>query len=442
MRYLVAIITTAVATALAKPHGHAHRHGAAKRGDAVVYAPGPVETVVVYELNGHTISEEEVRNGIANGTLTWGEDGTLSSTIAAVSIASTPTPTADTHALENNHVGEEPQPIEQSVPLASKSMSEPESTLPTEIAKTPQYQPVDEDGNCSDCDKEFPNREFDCGEFPAGFGAIHLGNEGLGGWSGIQAPAKRDVNGYHDIMTVPTGSCPHGDCCTRGRFCSYACPNPYLKMSFPKMQGARKESVGGLFCNKDGKLEMADGSLAKTLCGRGSTRMRVLIQSKLSKPVSICRTDYPGTESETLPLTIQPGETKEIANPDQGKYFFWDNKPTSAQYYINNQGVEESRACTWGNGQGDTGNRAPVNLGTSFDDINMNTGFPAIFPNKPTNPDAKLNFAIQFTGDGVSNPCSYKNGQYCLADGKCNTGDGCTSSVADGKTLTVVFTDS
>lgn len=56
----------------------------------------------------------------------------------------------------------------------------------------------------------------------------------------------------------------------------------------------------------------------------------------------------------------------------------------------------------------------------------MNTGFPAIFPNAPTNPGAKLNFNIQFTGDGVSNPCSYKNGQYCLANGQCNKDNGCT----------------
>lgn len=289
------IIVAAAATALAKPHGHAHRHGIAKRGSPVVYAPGPVETVIVYELDGHSISEDDVRKGIANGTLTWGEDGNLSSSIPVVSLVAIPAPTANANAAQPDQPEQEPD----------VAQPEPEHESPSQSPSFPgSYEPLDKDGNCPDCDKEFPNRHFDCGSFPTGFGAIHVGNEGLGGWSGIQAPAKRDVAGFHDIMTVPTGSCPDGNCCTPGRFCSYACPNPYLKMSFPKMQGARKESVGGLFCNQNGKLEMADGSIAKTLCGIGSTRMRVFVQSKLSKPVSICRTDYPGLQSESFQRTL------------------------------------------------------------------------------------------------------------------------------------------
>jgi hypothetical protein len=30
------------------------------------------------------------------------------------------------------------------------------------------------------------------------------------------------------------------------------------------------------------------------MCGAGSKSMAVKVQNKLSKPVSICRTDYPG----------------------------------------------------------------------------------------------------------------------------------------------------
>jgi hypothetical protein len=129
---------------------------------------------------------------------------------------------------------------------------------------------------------------------------------------------------------------------------------------------------------------------------------------------------------------------------------------TSAQYYVNNQGVEQKRACTWGNGQGDDGNRAPVNIGTSFVS-KMGVGFPALFQNKPTNPDAKLNFAIKFTGEGITSPCSYKNGVYD-GDGAGPNSNGCTVSLnstidmhadhdtpqataADGATLTIVFTD-
>lgn len=296
------LLLTATATALAKPHGHAHAHHAAvaKRAPSAVYVAGPVETVIVYELNGHSISEEDVRNGISNGTLTWGEDGTLSTSPAVAQTAALP---AKSQSVEVNNVAQDPEPVKQSEPESPAPAPEPTeqpAEQPAENNEAPDpssYHPVGDDGSCPDCDKPFPNRKFKCSEFPAGYGAFHLGNEGLGGWSGIQAPAKRDVAGFHDIMTVPTGSCPGGECCSPGRFCSYACPNPYLKMSFPKMQGAKKESVGGLFCNSNGMLEMADGSLAKTLCGKGSDHVKVIVQSKLSKPVSLCRTDYPGAFS-------------------------------------------------------------------------------------------------------------------------------------------------
>ena len=314
MRYIAVAIAAAAATAVAKPHGHAHRHiDVVKRADPAIPAV-PVETVVVYELNGHLISEEDVRNGIANGTLSWGEDGNLSSSIA---VAPTPAPTVETQSVDNNN-GEEPVPVQEPVPSAAvpDSNQQPESS-PVEQGPAPDadhYSPVKDDGSCADCDKEFPNGKLDCNTFPFGYGAISVESEGLGHWSGVQAPAnglaygqsKRSVESFFDIMTVPTGSCPDGSCCSPGRFCSFTCPNPYLKMAWPKAQGSRKESVGGLFCNKNNKLEMPDGSLAKTLCGRGSNRMKVQILSKLSKPVSICRTDYPGLYHALLkvvPLT-------------------------------------------------------------------------------------------------------------------------------------------
>lgn len=297
MIYAALVLAAVTAAAAAKPHGHAHRHvAAAKRANTAVYVPGPVETVVVYELNGQLISEDDVRNGIANGTFTWGDDGVLSSSIV---VAPTPAPTVEVQSDKNSQVTEQPGPssVDESASKPTEQSDSSTSSAPDLSANSP----VDDDGNCADCDKEFPNGKLDCTQFPVGYGAIPVGNEGLGGWAGVQAPANGLANDlskrgelYHDIMTVPTGSCPDGHCCSPGRFCSYSCANPYLKMSWPKMQGASKQSVGGLYCNKHGKLEMGDGSISKSLCGRGSTRVKVKVQSKLSKPVSICRTDYPG----------------------------------------------------------------------------------------------------------------------------------------------------
>jgi hypothetical protein len=133
-----------------------------------------------------------------------------------------------------------------------------------------------------------------CSQFPYGYGAMPLNNEGLGGWSGIQDPVYRGADGFDNIRTVVKGSCSDGSCCTEGTYCSYGCPNPYLKLSFPKKQGKTGQTVGGLYCNDQGMLEMADGSIGKTLCGKGSNKMTVKVQNKLKKPVSICRTDYPG----------------------------------------------------------------------------------------------------------------------------------------------------
>jgi hypothetical protein len=272
-----------------------------------------------------------------------------------------------------------------------------------------------------------------------------LNNEGLGGWSGIQDPGYRGGDGFDDIRTVVKGSCDDGSCCTKGTYCSYGCPNPYLKLSFPKKQGKTGQTVGGLYCNNQGMLEMADGSIGKTLCGKGSTKMTVKVQNKLKKSVSICRTDYPGkykhscntptqliclgTESMTFPLTIGPGETGYLANPDQSKYFFWEGKPTSAHYYVNKQGVPESEACTWGQDGKGVGNWSPTIFGTSFDDIASNVGYSSLKQNE-LNWNERLDYSITFTGDGVTNACKYK-----ASTGKYGQGNNWFDSIQEGCTV-------
>lgn len=119
----------------------------------------------------------------------------------------------------------------------------------------------------------------------------------------------------------------------------------------------------------------------------------------------------------TFPLTVGPGQTGYLANPDQNKYFFWSGNPTSAHYYVNKQGVSENDACTWAKPGDDRGNWAPAIIGTSWDDINMNQGFSSLKQNE-LRKDVPLDYSITFTGNGIISSCKYKKSsdQYCQAD--------------------------
>lgn len=314
----IAIIAAVAVVTIAKPHRyvHHHAHGVAKREvrhDNVVYAPVAIETVIKYVLDNHDISAEDVRLGLANGTLEWGPDGNLSvSEAVPVALPTSPPspppsepslepPQQKTRSTERKSMTQ-PAPVQPVQTPTEKPSSQAQPQPPSQPAPESQIntslktaaQLVDQDGKCASCDIEFPNNKIPCTKFPYGYGAMPLQQEGLGGWSGIQDPGYRGADGYDYIRTVVSGSCNDGSCCTSGSWCSYGCPNPYLKLSFPKKQGRTGQSVGGLYCNANGMLEMADGAIGKTLCGKGSKNMTVKVQNKLSKSVSICRTDYPG----------------------------------------------------------------------------------------------------------------------------------------------------
>ncbi|KAI4608111.1 hypothetical protein J4E83_009294 [Alternaria metachromatica] len=433
-------------------HRHAHAHDPVKRG--TMFTPAATETHIVYWLDDHSITEEEAREGIANGTLKWGNDGVLSTSTSSPIALPTLPPAADPSPEPTpKKAAEQPEPVapepQKPAPTPEMPPSDPtpspsQDTTPVQQTGTPRpwIDMVDKDGHCAECDKEFPDGKIRCTEFPHGYGALPIAHEGLGGWSGIQDPQYSGGDGFDDITTVPKGSCSDGTCCTSGSFCSYGCPNPYLKASFPSIQGRTGQSVGGLYCNEDGFLEMADGKIANTLCVQGSKQMGVKVQNKLSKSVSFCRTDYPGTESMTFPVTVGPGETGFLANPDQQKYFFWQGKKTSAQYYVNKQGVPEDEACTWGTEMGGKGNWAPAVFGTSFDDGPMQEGFSSLKQNELCKKE-RLGYDITFIGDGVVSPCRYKTAtnQWCQAD-KCweDPDRGCTAAIMHGD-LTVVLSD-
>ncbi|KAF2015004.1 glycoside hydrolase family 132 protein [Aaosphaeria arxii CBS 175.79] len=446
-------VAAAVTAAVAQPR-QVHRHhplrNEIKRQDfgSVVYEAAPIATIIVYVLNGQPISEQEVRQGIANGTLMWGDDGVLSTSTSSVS---TPTPISlPAPSVELPKTSAQPEIIEEhhpevpsktDLPSAPAAQPEPEPT-PEPSSKPESQAPPPQLNGLEGVNRPFPNGEFSCDAFPKGYGAQPVQHAGLGGWIGIQDPQIVDSAGFDDITTTPHGTCSDGTCCKAGAFCSYSCPPGYLKSSWPERQGLKGQSIGGLYCNLDNKLELATGAIAKTLCVRGTDKVTIKVHNKLKRKQSTCRTDYPGSESETVPITTNPGDFAELACPETDTYYHWNGKSTSAQYYLNNGGVEESEACQWGDGSKPVGNFAPVNLGVGFSSADQK-GYISLFQNSPTT-NAKLDFTVELQADDMNGNCKYSNGEFHYGENysKVATGDnrGCTVALNSG-TLTVVLTE-
>jgi hypothetical protein len=226
----------------------------------------------------------------------------------------------------------------------------------------------------------------------------------MGGWIGIQKTPSY-TPGDASISEIHTGIA--GDNCGPNMFCSYACPAGYQKSQWPSSQGNTGQSIGGLYCNSNGKLEIVNAALSSKLCIKGTGEVKV--KNTLSKNVPICRTDYPGTESETVPLNTQGGAEYELTCPDANNYYRWGGASTSAQYYINPSGSPVEDACRWNSAGSNLGNWAPVNLGVGKGPGGMT--YISIFQNAPTNPDGVLDFNIVITGD-VSNKCEYRSGTF------------------------------
>lgn len=423
------IAALGAAVASAHQHGHQHLHHA-KRDQStpvdVVSVPGP--TVVVYELNGRLITEDEVQRGLQNGSLVMASDGQLSS--AAPSSYAAPSTQAAYVAPTSSSSSVWIEPA-STVVLSSSSTVEPSSAYaapssyaaPAPSKDTPQSygsssDDDEDDGNHpgTGVDEDFPDGELDCSHFPEDYGAIPVDWMGLGGWTGIQQPGGF-MGGFANIKTALTG-----ESCTEGAYCSYACPAGYQKSQWPSDQGATGQSIGGVHC-KGGKLHLTNTAMSSKLCMSGTDKVEVKVENKLGQNVAVCRTDYPGTEGETVPLNTMPGKTYPLTCPDADNYYNWRGGKTSAQYYVNPAGVAMKDACQWGSDANPWGNFAPMNLGVGFSN---GRAWLSIFQNSPTT-DAKLEFSVELKGDDMSGSCKYSNGQYC-SDTGCSSTTGCTVS--------------
>ena len=421
---IVLTLATAGSIVAAQPHRHHHRH-AGKRSPAeteVVSVPGP--TVVAYELNGQTISPAEVCEGIANGSLQWasGEKAALdcsSSAIVPSTSAAAPTPTPALSATSATGLGA--QLYQDKVTTASSAIPSPAASSQA-VSSAPAASSSSSSSSTTSggqgLDAEFPDGEIDCSEFPSAYGAIEIPWLNIGGWSGIQ-----DVTVTGNEVTAIT-TVVSGGSCTEGAMCSYACPPGYQKSQWPSTQGSTGQSVGGLSCS-GGKLQLTNPSLSKNLCIQGVGGVNV--SNTLSTNAAICRTDYPGTEDETVPLNTEAGSIYPLTVPDESTYYVWQGSSTSAQYYINNQGVSEADACTWSSDGSGVGNWAPTYLGVGMDTSGKTwLSIASTAQNDPSS-YTPLDYTVEITGDNLSDTCRLQNGQYCSGSdySSCNT-QGCT----------------
>lgn len=390
----VAVVASLVTAGSAQPHRHAHHHD--KRVLKTVVVNGPTETV--YELVGvGIIPADEALKGIESGLYV---------------VKSKPDPNVDGKAVAASSDG-----IFKEGPSASGPSDdddeEPSPSPPSPPASSPDA-PAPPSGG-SGLDAEFPSGTLDCSSFPDGYGALKADWLNMGGWLGIQW-------GFSNIRTGIGG-----DGCSPGAHCSYLCPEGYEKTQWPERQGSTLESIGGLYCNDNGKLELSRPEV-KTLCTKGAGG--VFVKNSLSQKVYVCRTDYPGTEAMVIPIGCEPGgDEHELTNPYQTTYM-WDGKKTSAQYYINPAGLSRDDSCVWDSAAapGAAGDKAPTNFGTGMDD---GTTYWGLFPNSAVS-KAVLEFNVRVFVEGEE-VCKLENGVYSGGP------NGCTGAAAKGKKTLMEF---
>ncbi|KAL6920189.1 hypothetical protein ACHAPO_000951 [Fusarium lateritium] len=427
------LAATLAAGATAQHHNHQHMHARRHAGSKVEkrspdviteYVVGATETV--YELAGKEIDIDAAKAGLNGGNLVI--VGESNPTYDAPVAPQTPAAQPEQSTQPKKEVGAqfyESKTVEASTAVAEPTYSAPAVVKPTKPkTEKPKTEKPKTGGSTSGftgtgagVDKKFKSGEVDCDTFPSEYGAVALDWLELGGWSGIQYVPDFTLSST-SIFKIATAI--KGEGCTPGAMCSYACPAGYQKTQWPSAQGADKESVGGLYCNENGKLELTREDF-DTLCDAGVGG--VSIQNDLDEDVVTCRTDYPGTENMVIPALASAGSSVNICNPAQDKYYVWDGSGTSAQYYVNKKGYSIEDACVWDSPKGkDAGNWSPVVLGVG-QAADGNT-YISIFQNLPTS-TALLDFNIEIKGD-VNTKCSYVNGKW--SEG----GSGCTTTIPKG----------
>lgn len=427
MKHTILNLAFAASLAAAQPHGHGHAHFHEKKGSPVEKRVDVVTTIeaataTAYVLGDKVVTPEEAQAGIEKGLY-----------IVVGETTPTYTPEAVSSTVEiQAQFYQKSSKTSTSVPTTSSTPVPTTTSISTYAAATTSKAASTSasSSGATGIDADFPSGELSCDTFPSDYGAVAVDWLDTAGWSSIQQVSDFIFGVSTSISSIVAGV--SGDGCSPGSFCSYACPEGYVKSQWPTAQGSTGQSIGGLYCNSDNKLELVRSSYS-TLCQKGCGG--VTIKNKLSSGgVAVCRTDYPGSEAMVLPLWTEAGNSYTLANIESSDYFTWTGKSTTLQYYVNPKDVAVKDACVWDSttNPDSAGNWAPINIGTGKDSSGIT--YLSIFNNAPTS-TATLDFDIVISGD-VTGTCSYKSGSY--PDGS----TGCTVGIKDGGSAVITFQDS
>lgn len=422
MKYSI-LAASLAASAFASPSHHHHHHHHAKKAAAAKVEKrdaSVVTTVVVgptatqYVLDGKLVDAAAAKDGLAKGEYVVVGETQPTYVPPPPPPPPPPAPSSTAGDMKAQFIEEA---VSSSAPASTSTSAPPPppttTAQPTTSKAAPPKSsaPAQQPSGGTGLTANFPSGKIPCSQFPSDYGAVALEYLGTGGWSGIQYVPDYTL-ASEVINTIITAVSGQG--CKPNAMCSYACPPGYQKTQWPAAQGSTLESIGGLYCNADGMLELTRTS-HPTLCQKGAGG--VTVKNDLDDSVCTCRTDYPGIESMVIPACATAGESIPITNPIESDYYVWDNKQTSAQYYINKKGYSVADSCVWTSplDKLGAGNWAPVNLGVG--QTSDGTTWLSIFQNLPTS-TAQLDFNIEITGD-VSSKCSYVNGVWTGGSNGC-----------------------
>ena len=290
-----AVVLAAAASAVlvnAQPHGHQHYHHA-KRVPNAVTVDDPTSTAFAFMLNGESVSQDTVCQGIADGSLVW--DGSKPDG-ACQSASSIAVPTSTTAASSSSSASAAQfyeQTSSSAIPTSSAVVSSSSQAAPSSSSSAASssssgtsdsvsYDTAGYDNfTSSAAQSSYPDFEdgvYSCSDGPpTAHGAVVVSWTTPQGWTGVQL-----VNSDGSLNGDSTD-------CVEGAYCSYACAAGWQKYQWPSTQPADGASLGGILC-KGGLLYKANENAQ--LCSQGSGDVQ--IQNKAGSGCSVCRTDYPG----------------------------------------------------------------------------------------------------------------------------------------------------